>query len=271
MRTSCDIDILVKEPDLEKAIECLVTHLNYKNHGRAYHDVSLFSPNNIHLELHFDLVEDEYANEARKVLSKVWNYVFPKDGCQYFFEMTDEMFYFYHIAHMAKHFEFGGCGIRPFLDLWILDRFIQYDQSARNQLLEEGNLLIFATKCRKLSNVWFSNDSKDDISTQMQDFILSGGVYGNLENRIAVQQKQHGGKGGYLFSRIFLTYESLKALYPILQKHRWLTPIMEVRRWFKLLFKGRAKSSLHELSVNQTISREKVSQAAELLSELGLK
>ena len=27
--------------------------------------------------------------------------------------MLDELFYFYHIAHMVKHFENGGCGIRP--------------------------------------------------------------------------------------------------------------------------------------------------------------
>lgn len=48
-------------------------------------------------------------------------------------------------------------------------------------------------------------------------------------------------------SRIFLSYDSLKVLYPTLQKHRWLTPIMQVRR-FRLLFKGKMKTSLHELN-----------------------
>lgn len=29
--------------------------------------------------------------------------------------MKEEMFYFYHIAHLAKHFEVGGCGIRQII------------------------------------------------------------------------------------------------------------------------------------------------------------
>lgn len=270
MRTSCDIDVLVHESDLERAIDCLVTQRNYINQGRDYHDVSLFSAGGVHLELHFDLVEDEYANEARKVLSKVWEAVSPKAGYRYCFEMTDEMFYFYHIAHMAKHFEFGGCGIRPFLDLWILDHRVQYDQSARTRLLEEGNLRIFAEQSRKLSAVWFSNAQPDDVCIQMQEYILNGGVYGTLENRVAVQQKRSGGKLGYIISRVFLSYDSLKVLYPILQNHRRLMPFMQVHRWFRLLFKGRLKSSLHELNVNKSISQERISETAELLTKLGL-
>ena len=270
MRTSCDIDVLVHEEDLERAIECLVTQHQYVNEGRNYHDVSLFSPNGVHVELHFDLIEDEYANGANKLLSKVWDYASPKVGCQYFFEMTDEMFYFYHMAHMAKHVEYGGCGIRPFLDLWILDHRVQHDPAQRDLLLEEGKLFTFAKACRKLSEVWFSNVLSDDVSIQMQKYILHGGIYGNLDNRVAVQQKRRGGKVRYIMSRIFLSYDSLKVLYPTLQKHRWLTPIMQVRRWFRLLLKGRMKQSLHELNVNQTMAQEKIAETAELLTKLGL-
>ena len=54
--------------------------------------------------------------------------------------MTDEMFYFYHIAHMAKHFEEGGCGIRPFIDLWTLDNIKDVDHDKRDELLSRGNL-----------------------------------------------------------------------------------------------------------------------------------
>ena len=270
MRTSCDVDVLVHEEDLERAIDCLVTQHKYVNEGRNYHDVSLLSPNGVHVELHFDLIEDEYANGANQLLSKVWEYAFPKVGYQYFFEMTDEMFYFYHLAHMAKHIEYGGCGIRPFLDLWILDHRVQYDLDRRNQLLEEGKLLTFADACRNLSEVWFSNVSPDDFSVQMQKYILHGGVYGSLDNRVAVQQKRRGGKVRYIMSRIVLSYDSLKVLYPTLQKHRWLMPIMQVRRWFRLLFKGKMKNSLHELNVNQSMSPEKVSEIAELLVQLEL-
>ena len=270
MRTSCDIDILVHEEDLEKAIERLVRQHGYTNEGRNYHDVSLFSPHGIHIELHFDLVEDKYANGSSILLSRVWEYTSPKPGYRYFFEMTDEMFYFYHIAHMAKHVEYGGCGIRPFLDLWILEHRVEHNQTARDELLMQGRLLTFANACRRLSEVWFSNVPLDDVSAQIQEYILHGGVYGNLDNRVAVQQKKRGGKVRYILSRIFLSYDSLKVLYPLLLKHKWLTPIMEVRRWFRLLFKGKMKSSLHELNVNKSMSKEQIENTAQLLRQLGL-
>ena len=45
MRTSCDIDILVKEESLDRATNALVEKLSYKtDYEKHYHDVSLFSP-----------------------------------------------------------------------------------------------------------------------------------------------------------------------------------------------------------------------------------
>ena len=121
MRTSCDIDVLVHREELERAIAYLSENLQYVETERATHDVSLYSPQNVHLELHFDLVEEGRAKNATDVLSSVWENLSLRAGSAYFYEMSDAFFYFYHIAHMAKHFEDGGCGIRPFLDLWILD------------------------------------------------------------------------------------------------------------------------------------------------------
>lgn len=271
MRTSCDIDVLVHEEDLEKAVDALVEALGYKNEGKSSHDVTLVAENGIHIELHYDLIEEVRYPNVVKLLSRVWEYAEPMNGAGYWHRLKDEMFYLYHCAHMAKHFENGGCGIRPFTDLWILDNRIPNDQTVRDQLLEQGGLLPLAIACRNLSKVWFDHAEHDKTTEKMQDYILFGGVYGTLDNRVAVQQNKKGGKVQYALSRIFLKYDVIKFHYPILQKHRWLTPIMEVRRWFKLLFKGHVKSSLRELSINQSMSQEKITQTAELLSELGLK
>lgn len=268
LRTSCDIDILVRGEHLDTIKSVLHNELNINYKSTWHHEHSFYSQNGVHIEFH-DSLNDE-AHYRYEFLENVWNFVEQMKNSEYGFELSDEMFYFYHIAHMAKHIEYGGCGIRPFLDLWILDHRVQYDLDRRNQLLEEGKLLIFADACRKLSEVWFSNVQPDDVSVQMQKYILHGGVYGNLDNRVAVQQKRCGGKVRYIMSRIFLPYDSLKVLYPTLQKHRWLMPIMQVRRWFRLLLKGRMKQSLHELNVNKTMAQEKIAETAELLTKLGL-
>ncbi len=270
-RTSCDIDILVNEEDAERAASYLVDKLEYTRQGKSAHDISLYSPNQSHVELHYDLLEDDYANCASEVLRTVWETAYLCDDYQYKYAMPDEMLYFYHVAHMAKHFIEGGCGIRPFIDLWILDRLEDADHDRRNDLLEKGNLLQFATVARKLSRVWFEYESQDDVSAQMEHYILLGGVYGTTENRVKVQQQKKGGKFKFLCSRIFMPYEELKFKYPILQEHKWLTLIMEIRRWFNLLKPSAMKRSLHEAKLTRNVSTDQSQSTEAFLSNIGLK
>ena len=270
MRTSCDIDILVHVEDLEKATAYLVDTLEFRKEGKNSHDVSLFSPTGIHLELHYDLVEDDRANSAAKVLENVWDRVVKRDGSEYHYEMPDELFYFYHIAHMAKHFENGGCGIRPFIDLLVLNNQVEFDKEKRQSLLEEGGLSKFGSQVELLSEIWFGNAEHTEITGQIQDYILKGGVYGTNENRIAVQQQKQGGKFKYALSKIFLPYDVIKFHYPVLEKHKWLMPFMQVRRWCKLIFCGHLKRATHELKYNSTLTKDAAEEAKTLLKNIGL-
>ena len=270
MRTSCDIDVLVHREDLENAISFLVSNRNYIEKERATHDVSLFTQTGIHVELHFDLVEEGRARHAIDVLNGVWAHVSLCEGSAYCYEMSDAFFYFYHIAHMAKHFETGGCGIRPFIDLWILDRLDRANRSERDALLSAGGLLQFANAARRLSAVWFEGAEVDGLSLQMQEFILNGGVYGSAANRVSLQQKKKGGRFGYLLSRIFVPYDKLKRYYPILEKHAWLTPIMQIRRWFMLLRPSVAKMAKREMQTNYSIDKAKAEEMNFFLDSIGL-
>ena len=269
MRTSCDIDVLVHEDELDRAV-ALFEEKGYKSDPKSSHDVSLYSAGGIHIELHYETVEEGRAVDANAILSNIWENAVPQTTGSVHMMLTDEMFYFYHIAHMAKHFENGGCGIRPFLDLWILEHCVVHNDTNRNGLLEQGGLLTFANAGRQLSSIWFDGAKHHEVTEQMQSYILFGGVYGTLDNRVAVQQNKQGGKIRYALSRIFMPYDSLKYIYPILQNHKWLLPIMEIRRWFRLLLKGRIKSSLHELNVNRTLSKEQITGTTDLLQKLGL-
>ena len=270
MRTNCDIDILVRREDLDAAISYLVDNHKYVEKERATHDVSLYSSMDIHVELHFDLVEEGRAKKAIDVLKSVWENVILHENSEYWYEMTDAYFYFYHIAHMAKHFENGGCGIRPFIDLWILDHMDGADSHERDKLLFDGDLLRFANTSRKLSNIWFENEETDELSLQMQDFILHGGVYGSSDNRVALQQRKQGGRIGYILSRVFVPYAKLKRYYPILEKCRWLAPIMQIRRWFMLLKPEVARMAKKEMEINSTIEKSKVNEMSSFLGNIGL-
>lgn len=102
MRTSCDIDVLVHKEEVEKAVSVLETVCGYKFEEKTSHDISMFSPTGKHIELHFDLVEDERVNKSAEILKEVWNISSVCDGYSYRYQMSAELFYFYHIAHMAN-------------------------------------------------------------------------------------------------------------------------------------------------------------------------
>lgn len=270
MRTSCDIDVLVHEKNLRAAVSCLVETLKYTEREQNSHDISLFSPSGVHLELHYNLIEDGRVNSSTAILQNVWEQASPKKQYQYWFEMSDEMFYFYHIAHMAKHLQQGGCGIRTFIDLWILDNLSEINTVNKNKLLEVGGLSQFSKTASKLASCWMDNLPMDSVCEKMQNYILSGGVYGTQENLILVQQQKKGGRFKYALSKIIIPYDTIKFHYLILQKHRWLTPIMQVRRWFKLIFRGHAKRSMRELSYNSNISKSQADEMKTFLDEIGL-
>ncbi len=270
MRTSCDIDILVHESEVEMAAQHLIDKCGYTYGDKGAKDISMFTVMGNHIELHYGLVRYGLNEAAYDVLNTVWSKSIVRNGYKYWFEMSDEMFYFYHIAHMAKHFVLGGCGIRPFIDLWILDNIVEADYSKRNILLRQGDLFKFAEEARKLSRVWLENAEHDDVSRQMEKYILRGGVYGTTENRVTIQQQKQGGRLRYIISRMFLPYDVIKFHYPILQKHRWLTPVMEIRRWFKLAFCGYAKRSVRELKQNSKISISEAENIRSFLKNIGL-
>ena len=269
MRTSCDVDILVQKRQLNAASKLLTETLGYRLVETTGHDLSFYSPTGIHIELHFDLVEDGRANASAQVLSRAWEAAKPLQGYHFWHEMSDAYFYFYHIAHMAKHFETGGCGVRPFVDLWLLDNRVTSELTQRDELLQAGNLLQFAQAVRKLSRVWLAGEEEDPLSKKLQDFLLHGGLYGSAENRIALKKTENFSRGHYLRSRIFAPYEKLKAYYPILEKYRWLMPVMQVRRWFMLLKPSVFRMAKSELVASKCIDTNKTT-GENLMEAIGL-
>ena len=270
MRTSCDIDILVKEHALEEIARFLCEQLGYECEGqRTVNELSLFSPCGVHLELHYDLTEgDKYGKD---ILSHIWDYTTLKEGCQAWYLLNNSSFYFYHIAHMIKHFEHGGCGVRPFLDLWLLKNKASYNQAEKDELLKRGGFLKFAKASEDLATIWFGEQDMNELSERLQSYILMGGVYGTLQNRVAMQQSKKGGKIKYILSRIFISNKELKIKYPQVEKRPWLAPFYHMKRWLKPITRKKTRNaSLAELSKTTSVEETIREANARLLKDLGL-
>ena len=267
-RTSCDIDVLVKEKDADKASKVLAERLQYKINEKGQHDVSLFSPSNIHVELHFKLMDIEFKQVS--ALSDVWSGREVEPVSEYEYTMSNELFLLYHIYHMAKHFVHGGCGVKPFIDLWIIKNKIGFDGGKAQKMLQGSGLLAFYERSIDLMSVWFEGKEHSEITQEMENYILQGGVYGTLEQQLAMSQNKKGGKFRHLLSKIFLSYEQMKVYYPSLKKCPILFPFYQVRRWCRILFCGGRKAAINEIKVNKNITKEQQERAKKLLEDLNL-
>jgi hypothetical protein len=263
MRTSSDIDVLVKEKDFDKARTVLSEKCGYTQKNVYTHDVSMYSEEGVHIELHYKLMEQDTVNRTEEILDNVWEYV-DENG-----KMNDEFFYFYFIAHTAKHFRHGGCGIKPLLDLWILINKLPQNEK-RDTLLEQGSLIKFEKNLVKLTAVWFSDAASDELTDKITRYILLGGVYGKKEQYVLVGRAKEGGRLKYFLSRMLLPYDTIRYQYPVLNKHKYLTPFFQVVRWFRILFGGKIKSSADELRMSDKLSTAKIEETAQMLEELGI-
>ena len=269
MRTSCDIDILVKESDLDKVIDVLVNTLKYTcDNKKEFHDVSLYSKSGVHLELHFNIKEN--MRNIDTMLSRVWDYAYPSSENEYRYSLTNEYMMFYHTAHMSYHFVSGGCGVKPFIDLLIIKDKIGYDEKTVKEYCEVCGIDQFYDSVFSLAEVWFGDGEHNELTSMMESYVLTGGVYGTLTNKVALGQGKKGNKFKYAMSRIFVSYDKLALHFPILRRQKWLFPFLQIARWFKLVFKGRVKSSIQELSVNKNLPEDQLEMTKKMLKSIGL-
>lgn len=269
MRTSCDIDILVHEEDLERMAELLIRELGYtRDEAKSIHHISMHAPNGVHLEPHFNLREN--VPQLDSVLDEVWDNCHAADANSHRYLQSPDFLMFHIIAHMSYHFQSGGCGVKPFIDLYLLEKNLDYDRDKLMDFCTRAGIARFYECVRRVIDVWFNEAEHTEMTRRIEEFILSGGVYGTKSNHIAIQQERAGNKFHHILTRIFMPYKSLKIKYPILEKHPWMAPMFEVVRWVQMLCKKRLGTYRRELDMICNLSDERRNEIGQLLDDVGL-
>ena len=269
LRTSSDIDIFIRKEDLDRAVKAFTDTCGYKVVIIGdEHDVSLMTPSGMHLELHYRLIEK--MPEAEKILENIWDIAVKDEENEYFYRMSAEYFMLYHMVHMARHFIYGGVGLRPILDLYFIKNKMDIDLEKAYDLLKKAELYTFTKEAEHLFDVWFNDAEHTELSKEVHKYILLSGVYGNLENAAVTAQIKNGGKFKTVFKRIFMPYKELKTAYPVLIKYPVLTPFYQIRRWLRLIFFSRKKVKI-EMQKNAGITDDRKEKFSQMLSSLDLK
>lgn len=268
MRTSCDVDILVHEDDLEQTTQLLVKELQYNKGERNFHDISMYSSTGVHLELHFNILE--YEENVEKLFGDVWKYVKRTDDKNYGYEMQPAYFMFYLIGHMWQHFMCGGCGVRTFVDWFLLNNKYEYDKKMFKEYCKKCNLEKFASYVEELTRVWFRDSTHDEVTLNMESYVALGGIYGNKETLATVRSARAKNKVNYALKRIFVSYRELCITYPELQGKAFLYPYYWIKRCFKLLDKSTKKRIIEEVGYNRKLEQQQIDNLKEIFKKFEL-
>ena len=268
MRNSRDIDILVKKDDVSSAVNLICEKNNFAVFNSGEHDITLKSPDGIFVEIHFALLGNKKSPLYSDLLENVWESAHHIEGCRY--ALDEKTAYYYHVLHMAKHFRIGGCGFRPFLDLWFIDNNTLLDEAEILSVFEENNLILFFTNVRKLSKVWFGSEIHDEVTLAMQEYIFEGGSFGSSVTRMVSQQHTSGGKLRYIISRVFVPIKQLKAEYPVLEKFIFFTPFCMIHRWLSLLFGEKKDIRKKQIKYANNVSKKHINDINLLFERVGL-
>ena len=175
---------------------------------------------------------------------------------------TLEDFYLYTLAHMYKHFETSGTGIRSLLDLFLFHRAhdAQMDHSVLQQGLEQLGLTEFDRQTCALAEQVFGSDAPlSPADTQKLAYYLTSGTYGTVGHHTQNELVKMAGNERAIKGMTKLRY-SLRRLFPdrtfmemwchhdapFFLQHLWLMPLAYGYRLVYNLAHGKGKYFIGE-------------------------
>ena len=272
MRTSCDIDILIREADLTRASDAICAALSYTVRLVGFRDASLYAPgDSVHLELHFSL-RDQKARSA--ALGAAWDHA-ERVGDTHEYRLRSDFAIFFLLFHLLGHMDAGGGGIRPVIDLALLARR-GYDEDGLAVLLADCGLSRFAEVVLALGDAILTGKAIDGVPAALAEWLISGGMYGEMHRRAVVGRAKGSDRAArrtlrrYVLVRLFPKRRELSLTYPALARHPWLYPVCIVRRLFHLVFGGRLVFALRRRRAARRMRDVPIEMVEALFSALGL-
>ena len=252
MRSMCDIDILIREGEVDR-VDKVMESLGYGEKKVSDHDIGYVKQPYVNIEMHSSLTQYDFGKKAYEYFKDIWSLARQR-GESHAYELTSEDFYLYHIDHMSKHYATGGCGVRPFCDIFVyLKANPSMDWDYINAGLDKIGLREFEAHARALALKWLDGGEGDEISEAMESFILSGGSFGTKEItelslilRKGTKNKRVS-KFKLLWYKLFLPYRHMRVVYPSLKRVPFMLPFYWVHRMLRTIFfrRGKIKSTLN--------------------------
>ena len=245
LRTSCDIDILTEESD--DTIHALMADLGYHFTVDGITTLNYSKPPAVEFEMHRRLFQSQ--TDFHGYFNHIWGRSVPADEGRVERLLTEEDFYVYMIAHLAKHVDKYGCGIRPFIDVYLYHQNspTDFDRRKAEQILSEIGLLQFEQRILALTAAWFDTGVLTEADERLTDFLFGAGLYGNSKissaNALRKEENHRKGRRAIFLRHVFPPMRIMRPMYPRLLKCGIFLPVAWLLRWCHLLFSGGKKTA----------------------------
>ena len=249
IREMSDVDLVVYDANLDKAAAVLES-LGYKNHGLIKHHMIFTSPQNVHVEIHWCLF-DENADRKQYIYFKDNFKSRLKEGCEYTYEFGIEDFYVYMISHMSKHFFETGCGIRNLLDIYVYRNKFgdRMDKAYLEEELSKLGIKDFEEHMTELAYIWMDDKECPEFFESLFAYMVDSGIYGKNENGVWSQlaKETADGEQNVKLHYYFPSLKFMQEKYPCLKKAPFLLPFAWIVRGCSAAFSKESRRHRREV------------------------
>lgn len=253
MRQMGDFDIMYDIKDQDKLIK-MMTDRGYELTSDGGNSDDFNKKPFYTFEFHHDLFKDAYG--FCPDFSFVWNRANNENGIKH--NMAIEDVYLHSLAHMYKHFVFGGFGIRFIIDNYLIIKQFKdsLDEEYISMRIEEMQLEDFRKTVDSFSISFFEGELTPEQVAFAKERLLVG-VYGShIENVEEIYKRFQNGNGkksifSFILKRIFPSKNQMISNYPSLKDKPYLLPWYYVVRIFTKSTNG-VKKVINEIkSINK--------------------
>lgn len=186
-----------------------------KEYKQGVHDTYHRAPV-LNFEMHTALFEPSAYPEWAAWFAGALSRLRTEEGTHWGRRFAAEDFYLYLLAHMYKHFEMCGTGLRSLLDLFLFRRTYgkQLNQDILQRGLEELGLLAFDQQaCTLADRIFGSEETLRPKQAEALACYLVSGTHGTVRNKVSKQLQELAGSGKTITGRVKVRY-NLRRLFP---------------------------------------------------------